>query len=141
MELTLLSDKQRELVSRIATGDEPITYVLKDLGIPISNYYYWRNNSQPFNAAIDEAIELKVQEARKLIKTEINTHIKELSKLAKGGKNEQARINAYKTLFDLAELFNNTQEITIKSADKEEKNELLSMLNKDKDQQDDEQIH
>lgn len=126
----MLTDKQKELIERLVEGSELIQDVLKSLDISSSTYYYWRQNNKTFNDAYDAAIEAKVDEARKNIRSEVRKYIKRLDEISLNGSNENARVNAIAKILTLGNLDPQfKQEITIKSDDNEQKNHLLDLLN------------
>lgn len=125
----MLNEKQRAMISELVAGERGVVEICNSLEIPTSTYYWWRNNSDEFIKALDEAIELKVQEAKKEIKMDVKKYIKRLDELSKSSKNDMAKINAVTKLLDLAQLFENKSEITVKSdLNSEEKNHLLDLL-------------
>jgi hypothetical protein len=127
--MDMLTDKQNAFISEVVAGDKTIVQICEELDVPRSNYYFWKSHSKEFQDAMDEAIELKVREAKKNIKLDVQKYIKRLDELSKSSKNDMAKINAVTKLLDLAQLFENKSEITVKSdLNSEEKNHLLDLL-------------
>jgi len=125
----LLTKKQITLIERIVEGEETVKDILADLDVPKSTYYDWKKVNKEFKEAMDEAIELKVEQAKKNIRMNVNKYISRLDTLSKSQSNQMASINAITKLLDLAQLFENKSEITVKSdLNSEEKNHLLDLL-------------
>ena len=125
----MLTKKQITLIERIVEGEETVKDILADLDVPKSTYYDWKKVNKEFKEAMDEAIELKVEQAKKNIRMNVNKYISRLDTLSKSQSNQMASINAITKLLDLAQLFENKSEITVKSdLNSEEKNHLLDLL-------------
>lgn len=123
-----LTPTQLKLIELIVSEEKSITEATNEVGISRTSYYDYIKNPV-FKQAMDEAIELKVKEARKHIKINVNKYLKQLDNLSEKGKNEAARVNALKTLLTMGELDPSTkQEVTVKNDESEQKNVLLDML-------------
>lgn len=129
-----LNEKQIKVIELYVEGELPVTEICELVQVPRSTFYEWKKNNKVFKETLEEAIELKVNEAKQRIRIGVNKYINRLEKLQESGKNEQAIVNAIKSLLTLGELDPSfKQEVTINKDESESKNYLLDMLKKEKE--------
>lgn len=129
-----LNEKQIKVIELYVEGELPVTEICELVQVPRSTFYEWKKNNKVFKETLEEAIELKVNEAKQRIRIGVNKYINRLEKLQESGKNEQAIVNAIKSLLTLGELDPSfKQDITINKDESESKNYLLDMLKKEKE--------
>lgn len=130
-----LTPVQIKLIELIVSENKTVKDATEEVGIGRTTYYDYLKLDK-FKRAMDEAIELKVQEAKKNIKVNVNKYIRTLDNLSEKGKNEAARVNAIGKLFTLAELDPQFKsEVTIKNDDSAAKNAMLEKLKQKKQEE------
>lgn len=127
----MLSEKQLELIELLVSGEHTVKDACESVGVSRMTYYDWRKGhtkvGKEFNKAYDEALELKVKESRRFVKTRVNNLLKSLMDITDNGKNENAKVNAVAKLLHYGDLDpSDKQELTIKGDD-DNKNALLEM--------------
>ncbi|WP_373892782.1 phBC6A51 family helix-turn-helix protein [Virgibacillus sp. CBA3643] len=127
----MIDERQTKLIELLVSGDYTTKDACKNAGVPLTTYYEWRkNDSKPgkeFNKYYDEALELKVKESRRTVKSNVNELLDSLLNISKKGKNENARVNAVAKLMNYAELDpSDKQELTVKDG-QDDANKLLEM--------------
>ncbi|MBS4207458.1 phBC6A51 family helix-turn-helix protein [Bacillus sp. FJAT-50079] len=138
----MLEERQLKAIEMLVEGGHTITAIAKEVGVSRKTMYTWMSKDN-FKAKLQEMQELKNNILKEKVKGNAEANIKVLEELRDSSKNDMTRYHCANILLQYAGWNSNqVQEITIKSDDSNDKNYLLDLLKKKREEkQDQEPLH
>lgn len=135
-----LTELQYKVLAEIAKGEKNITEICSEFGVGRTTYYDWRKTDL-WKVELANMLEVKKQAEIDGVKNSVDIYLKRLEDLSKKSKNDMVRYQATKELLGHAGMVvSHKEEVTVKQEDDEQKNVLLNLLNKKKQDRED-QVH
>lgn len=135
----MLDKDKQKAIEMLVEGGYTITAIAKEIGIVRSTMYEWMKRDD-FKAKLSEMQELKNDVLKENVKGNAEDNIRVLEQLRDNSANDMTRYHAANVLLGFAGWNDKqTHEVTIKNDESDQKNYLLELLNKKKQQKEEEE--